>query len=121
MWIFSAIGFFSVVTHPERPEAVLIRARVREDLEALRWHHLPDLEIEVDVLGDYRFRACVARDEWEHAAQGMAAELDYPNFREAVAQRQGRERAARYLEVWRAMHRLQSAASGNGSRSPAVD
>ena len=38
---------------------------------------------------DYRYRAFVARSEWVHATQALAAAIDYPNFKSAVAERQG--------------------------------
>ena len=56
---------------------------------------------------DYRYRALVARDEWVHAAQRLAVDIDYPNFKNAVAERQGRERSARYGRVWATMLGLQ--------------
>ena len=99
MWLYTTIGFFSVVAHRDDPGTILIRAHAREHLDALRRHHLPDLEIAGD--GDYGFRALVSRDEWEHAAQQLAQGVDYPDDE--------------------AMQRLQSAASGNSSRSSAAD
>lgn len=108
MWLFTTLGFFSVVAHRDDPDTFLIRARVREDLDALRVHHLPDLEIVENAGTDYAFRAFVSREEWEHAAQQLAREIDYPNFKNAVAARQGPERAHRYMEIWEVMHRLQS-------------
>ena len=37
----------------------------------------------------------------------MASEVDYPNFKAAVAQRQGAERACYYTEVWQVLRRIQ--------------
>lgn len=108
MWLFTTLGFFSVVSHRDDPGTVLIRARVRDDLDALRVHHLPDLEIVENADADYAFRAFVSRDEWEHAAQQLARDIDYPNFKDAVAARQGAARAHGYMEVWEVMRRLQS-------------
>ena len=107
MWLFTTIGFFSVVADPDHPRMLKIRARAREDLEALRSRHLPDIEIVESRHTDYRYRAFVHRDEWMHAAQALAAEVDYPNFKNAVAQRQGVGRAKRYGEVWLLMYGLQ--------------
>ena len=107
MWIFTTIGFFSVVEDPEHPNTLKIRARAREDLEALRDRYLPDLEIVESSNTDYRFRAFVHRDEWEHAARSLAADIDYPNFKSAVAKRQGHSRAGRYARVWQIMYALQ--------------
>lgn len=121
MWLFTTIGFFSVVSHRDAAHTVVIRSRVREDLEALRTHHLPDLEIVANAGTDYAFRAFVSRDEWEHAAQQLARDVDYPNFKDAVAARQGSARAHAYLEIWATMHRLQETAAGKSSRSAGSD
>ncbi len=37
----------------------------------------------------------------------MAAEIDYPNFKSAVAERQGHGRAGRYMRVWSELLGLQ--------------
>ena len=107
MWLFTEIGFFSVVAHRDRPDTLLVRARAREDLEALRDRHLPDLELLENAGSDYRWRAFVGRADWERVAAALAAGIDYPNFKNAVAERQGHERAGCYHDVWAVMHRLQ--------------
>ena len=99
MWLYTTIGFFSVVAHRDDPRTILIRARSREDLDALRRHHLPDLEIAQGT--HYPFEALVSRDEWEHAAQQLAQGVDYFDDE--------------------AMQRLQSPARGNNSRSASAD
>jgi hypothetical protein len=107
MWLFTTIGFFSVVADPDHPDTLKVRARAREDLEALRALYLPDLEIVESAHTDYRFRAFVRRDEWVHAARALAQDIDYPNFKSAVGRRQGGARAKRYAQVWQVMHGLQ--------------
>ena len=107
MWLFTSLGFFSVVAHRDDPDTLLIRARARDDLEALRDRHLPDLELHENAGSDYRWRAFVARDEWQIVAANLTAEIDYPNFKDAVAARQGHRRADLYHDVWATMYRLQ--------------
>ena len=107
MWLFTSIGFFSVVADDANPDTVKIRARARTDLAALRAGYLPDLEIVESDHTDYRYRAFVLREEWEHAAHALAADIDYPNFKNAVAERQGFARAKRYAKVWEIMLGLQ--------------
>lgn len=97
MWIFTRIGFFSIVAHADDGNAMVIHARLRDDLDALRLHHLPDLEILEGAAGGYPYRALVSRDEWEHALQQLGKDVDYTDDD--------------------AMHRVQAAASGNSSRS----
>ncbi len=106
MWLFTTIGFFSVVADRGDPDRVLVRARSREDIEALR-RHLPEIEPFTEPGADYRWRAFVARADWVRAVAELAAEIDYDNFKNAVADRQGRERSHLYMEVWQAMLKLQ--------------
>ncbi len=110
MWLFTPIGFFSVVADRNRPDQLIIRARVHEDLQALRDRYLPELLL-VDQAGtDYAWRAWVARDRWETAAAAMAAAIDYPNFKNAVQERQGSGRAHAYMEIWQVMYGVQQEA-----------
>jgi hypothetical protein len=107
MWLFTTIGFYSVVADVSHPDTLKIRARARADLEALRDGYLPDIEIIESEHTDYRFRALVRRDEWVHAAEALARAIDYPNFKGAVGERQGAARAKRYAKVWQVMNGLQ--------------
>lgn len=108
MWLVTARGFYSVVADTTDPagERLLIRARVRSDLEALRGL-LPALEIEETPDRDYRFRARASKRAFAGVVFNLVAEVDYPNFKNAVAARQGRERAHVYSGVWADLFELQ--------------
>ena len=99
MWLITTRGFYSVVADHYEDGNVLVRARVREDLESLA-DLIPELEVEDTPERDYRFRASVPREVWETAAAALAEEIDYPNFKNAVADRQGSDRAHVYSDVW---------------------
>ena len=110
MWIVSTIGFFSVVEKPwDRDQGTLtVRARVREDLEALRGLCLPMLgAISEDAHADYRFRAQAPREAGAVAMATLVRGVDYDNFKAAVGRRQGAGRAALYHDAWRAFAPLQ--------------
>lgn len=96
-----------MVADREDPERVLVRARAREDIEALR-AQIPELDPTADAGADYKWRAFVPRRDWERAAAELVAAIDYDNFKNAVADRQGADRSHRYHEIWDVMHRLQS-------------
>jgi hypothetical protein len=113
MWLFTSIGFFAVVAHRDDPDTLLVRARSRDDLEALRDRHLPALEIHEHAGADYRWRATVTRTEWGRVAATLATEIDYPNFKSAVAARQGPDRAELYHDVWGVMYWLQGRRVGH--------
>ena|SRR5581483_10783196 len=107
MWLFTTQGFYSVVAHRRDPDRLLVRARAREDLEALR-DQIPNLRISSDRTADYRWRAVVTRGEWIAAVAQLATEIDYDNFKSAVAARQGAKRERLYARVWAEMRKLQS-------------
>ena len=110
MWLLTTQGFYSVVAHRDDPDKLLVRARTREDIEALR-EQIPMLEPFEDRFADYRHRAVVTRAEWLVALAQLVTELDYDNFKSAVAEHQGAERAALYGAVWSELRRLQRSES----------
>jgi hypothetical protein len=106
MWLLTTQGFYSVVAHRDDPDKLLVRTRTRDDIEALR-EQIPSLEPFEDRCADYRHRAIVTRAEWVAALAELVGEIGYDNFKDAVAARQGSERAALYGVLWRELRRLQ--------------
>jgi hypothetical protein len=112
MWVMTQEGFYSVVEYSpsmERGEApkaqkgsLLVRARVLQDLEALG-KYVPGLTIQRDDSADYAFRSIVPRAEWTAFLIAAVEEVDYGNFKNRVASRQGEERAGIYHMVWSAL------------------
>ena len=122
MWIFTKYGFFSVVCarqgdgshgQPVDPKRMMVRARVREHLEALREifpELLGDCEIKEFVGTDYAFRLFAGKKAWVQVAARLAEDITYDNFKSAVGRHQGRkgsEYEHSLHEVWSVMNRLQ--------------
>ncbi len=104
MWLFTNIGFFSAVQKPGTNN-LTIRARVKADLDALRKKYLPELSPSIGHGGtDYPWRATVSHAEFAAALGKIVMDLDYPNFKNEVAARQGKSRASRYGKVWQALY-----------------
>jgi 8-oxo-dGTP pyrophosphatase MutT (NUDIX family) len=106
-------GFYSIVEKPDdRDQGTLtVRARVRADLEALREQVLPELGEIVEHAGtDYQFRARAPRTAAAAAVATLVQALDYSNFKNEVAHRQGKARAIAYGKVWDVLCSLQSTA-----------
>lgn len=101
MWLFGIDGFYSVVQHKAHPETLLVRSRVRKDLERLR-KYIPALRVFNDRRGacDYKYRAFVEREVFAKAAMAMVLDLDYPNFKDRVKERLGQDRSNLYLQIW---------------------
>ena len=109
MWLMTKFGFFSVVEKPEDKKvgAVTIRARVRSDLEGLR-EYLPQMgEILANVGTDYPFRARVSKSDFALALSKIALDIDYNNFTDVVAKKQGKSRAGCYGKVWGVLYELE--------------
>jgi len=106
MWVITTHGFYSVVADLEDPAKVLVRARAHGDLVALS-ALVSNLQIVETPDADYRWRARVDRTAWARAVTRIAEEVDYPNFKSAVAERQGWARAELLHDVWSTLRRLQ--------------
>lgn len=110
MWLLTPYGFFSIVEKPKDAErgSLTVRARVRSDLDSLRAAVLPELgAIEESKGTDYRYRAQAPRAAVAAAMARLAETLDYSNFKNAVADRQGAKRAKLYHDVWDVLYRMQ--------------
>lgn len=105
MWLFCKSGYFSAVKHNEKPNTILLRARVEGDLERLAEAHQIDMRIEHTPAADYAFRAELPAAEWTRAVMEESDAIDYGNFKNAVHDGTARDDA--YLDVWSVMRGLQ--------------
>lgn len=105
MWIFSEAGFISVVQDGEDPELLVVRVRVASDLglDGLR-RYVPDLSPTISTpTRDYPHRARCSREALAVGMARLVMEIDYGNFKSAVAERQGWSREHLYTRVWQIM------------------
>jgi len=123
MWVFTRHGFFSAVCarkgsgrhdQPVDPHRIMVRARVRGHLEALKTR-FPELlgqaEIQEFAGTDYAFRIFIGKAVWSHVLSGLAEETDYDNFKDEVGRHQGRPGASyehALHQVWSVMNQLQT-------------
>lgn len=90
MWIFSTIGFFSVVrfpAHANRPSDVMVRSRERSQLEALiaRFPALARCPILDQPDSDYRWRIVARQADIADVMAALVDGIDYNNFKGACA------------------------------------
>jgi hypothetical protein len=109
MWLFSKSGFFSVVKHLYKPDHLLVRARLQEDIEAMAALLTKETgqaftPIVLDE-ADYRYRLEVPRADFGRIMTRLVEDLDYPNFKSAVRGNMQRDQA--YGRVWHVMACLQ--------------
>jgi len=122
MWVFTKYGFYSVVCarqgdgghgRPVDVSRVMVRARVREHLDALK-ARFPDLVGDCDIQefagSDYACRIFVHKSTWNTVISLLADDIDYDNFKSEVARHQGAAGAAyehALHDVWAVMNQLQ--------------
>lgn len=100
IWLFTTRGFYSAVENPANKAQVVVRARARVDLEALR-EYVPGLKIQSTPKRDYQYRSVLHKDVWQSIVAKLAAEIDYGNFKDAVKVGPGGyDRADTYTGVW---------------------
>ena len=111
MWVFTTEGFFSAVAHRTEPNTIIVRCRDEGDANHLSITLKLMLRLDAPVrhtpTADYAYRLFMPRSAWSHYLASRAKDIDYPNFKDAVAARQGTKRALIYSDVWLAMLRLQ--------------
>jgi len=105
MWLFCKNGFFSAVRHNGKPDTILLRARVKGDLERLAKAHGCAFKVEFSPNADYSYRTELPQSEWAKIAEREAGGIDYGNFKNAVHDGTGRDDA--YMQVWSVMSALQ--------------
>lgn len=121
MWIFLNDAFLSIVHKDCQSDEVLVRARIKGDLEKVFNDQnlfkanpgLKPVEVTRYTKSDYLYRAVVKRD---HMRAVMSAELDrvvYSNFKAST--RDSKLHAA-YNGVWSIMARLQEVPPYSGNR-----
>lgn len=84
MWICHNQGFVSIVADRDNKDRLLVRARRREDLEAVLKPVLPDIEIFSDKGADYKWRAFVPRESIAAVIALHITNITYDNFKNSV-------------------------------------
>ena len=103
MWLFTKIGFFSVVKDRRNANNVIVRSRSKEDITAFSntaFTKVARKKGKGNVLhtpeADYPYRVVMSQADFGMWAHKAALELDYDNFKASVPP----ERARVYHDVW---------------------
>lgn len=108
MWIMTTIGFYSAVQHRYNHDDLLIRARSKADLlalEALAAGRFGGVgPIDTTLTGaDYPHRMVISKATWKALLELLTDDVDYDNFKTAVANAGHPERANTYHNVWQTL------------------
>jgi hypothetical protein len=100
MWIFLNDAFFSIVADNVDPEFVVVRARVRDDLEKTFGHDIEVIEMDDS---DYRFRTWLEKIYVAEVIGERILDIDYTNFKSSIS-KEDKDRSNYYLRVWAIMN-----------------
>lgn len=103
MWILMNNSMLSIIRHRDRPDDLLVRARLAGDIERV----FPDAQVVEGAGSDYRFRATVPRSTVAEAVSRRLRDIDYGNFKNSVREP---ARHGAYFDVWHALYGLQEKA-----------
>jgi hypothetical protein len=92
-------SFYSAVQKFADPDRLVVRARVKADLERLQ-RFIPDAKPFRKRWSDYPWRVDVAREDWALALMAMADEIEYTNYKSHVSKERGYQRSGIYGQVW---------------------
>src|SRR5512142_681225 len=79
MWLFTTKGFFSIVQHKDDPDCLLVRARVKGDIE----QHWPYAKIQKTEDADYLYRAKIPREAVQSVLHEIVKNINYTSYKGA--------------------------------------
>ncbi len=103
MWLFTPRGFVSAVADADNPDVILVRSRFRGHLQEIFGR---PLRVQRTPEADYLFRARIPRMRFEAKLAELARQVDYRNFKAAIAPGEIRYRWLCH-RVWEMMVELQ--------------
>lgn len=114
MWIFTPTAFVSIVAHRTKPDVLLVRARLKGDLQRL----FPGCKVTTTPEADYRFRTELPRADVAAVIADQLAGIGYDNVKGAIPHGPAAHeiRAQAMGRCWSAMYQAQ--AEGARGRTP---
>lgn len=109
MWIHTVNGFVSIVKHKHIPNCLLVRGRVKADLEAILGD---EYEITTEPGSDYTYRAIVDAEDIAIIIADAIMDIDYTShFKDVTIKRAPKvehgSRSQALYAIWNAMANLQ--------------
>ena len=102
MWIILNKTFMSIVENRDNKNELLVRSRVKGDIEKI----FPDAEVIENNDADYLFRAFLPRGQVSEAIKKEVDMIDYDNFKDSVP-KSDIKRLNSYMNVWNNLRHLQ--------------
>lgn len=101
MWLFTQRGFFSIVQHKGNPAVLIVKARVKGDIEK----YWPEAVIERNEEFDYLYRTNLPREAVEPVILQIVKDINYDSFKGSL---EDKRRYAWYVRVWETLCMMQT-------------
>ena len=102
MWVFFNNSFLSIVSDRNNKSKLLIRARIKGDIERV----FGNIAVAQSNNSDYKYRAFLERDTVAEKLKELSLSIDYDNFKNSIHYQEN-ERHNSYLDVWSVMRKIQ--------------
>ena len=103
MWIVLNDSFLSIVKNRNSDRELLVRARVRGDIEKV----FSDAEVFEDISADYKYRSYIQRETVATVISQEITKIDYDNFKSSVS-KDDSKRSEAYMNVWSSLNKMQN-------------
>ena len=103
MWVFLNNSFLSIVENRNNKEELLVRSRVRGDIDKI----FPNSNIFEMENSDYKYRSYIKKIEVSEKIKEIVTNINYDNFKNSISKSEDLRHSS-YLNVWNEMKKLQS-------------
>jgi len=102
MWIMMNNSCLSIVKNINKPDELLVRARIDGDIQKI----FPAAKVVADAGTDYKFRASIGKNIVSKAIEKEIESIDYDNFKNSIPF-EDKTRHDIYFDVWIKLRELQ--------------
>ena len=102
MWVLLNNAFFSIVKNRNKKNELLVRARIKGDIEKV----FPEANTFEDKNADYRYRAFIETSIVANKISNEIFKINYDNFKNSIS-KDDFNRTIAYGNVWKELYKLQ--------------
>ena len=102
MWVLLNNAFFSIVKNRNKKNELLVRARIKGDIEKV----FPEANTFEDENADYRYRAFIETSIVADKISNEIFKINYDNFKNTIS-KDDLNRTIAYGNVWKELYKLQ--------------
>ena len=102
MWVLLNNAFFSIVKNRNKKNELLVRARIKGDIEKV----FPKANTFEDKDADYRHRAFIETNIVADKISNEVFKINYDNFKNSISKNDF-NRTIAYSNVWKELYKLQ--------------